>query len=331
VKICQACKTTWGDGDTPDYCPTCLTPITDWHGLYLGMDELCRQQQQRASTAEQRLREVEAALWELVKLKDAKERVEELSARMMTGAEMAEIKRLNKYYKTDKEPAWEAARAALSPERTEEGKEKNYTPDEVIDVLEHAFIPVDYKKKMALFELIDALKRPDEPAAAQELPVPIQSPGRDGAASSMPLVTQYPASAAAPSSPLLPGLERASLTHNPTHGAALWLGKRLVARIAGGAEVSAVTESDPIPQWRKDAETFVNAVNSASSPLLGLELAQEMLEDAEVTNDISESEADAFGADDSAVYHRAARKELAKVGQAISAEISRLRGEGSAP
>ena len=134
---------------------------------------------------------------------------------------------------------------------------------------------------------------------------------------------------AAPASPLLPGLERASLTHNPTHGAALWLGKRLVARIAGGAEVSAVTESDPIPQWRKDAETFVNAVNSASSPLLGLELAQEMLEDAEVTNDISESEADAFGADDSAVYHRAARKELAKVGQAISAEISRLKGRGS--
>ena len=134
---------------------------------------------------------------------------------------------------------------------------------------------------------------------------------------------------AAPASPLPPGLERASLTHNPTHGAALWLGKRLVARIAGGAEVSAVTESDPIPQWRKDAETFVNAVNSASSPLLGLELAQEMLEDAEVTNDISESEADAFGADDSAVYHRAARKELAKVGQAISAEISRLKGEGS--
>ena len=62
MKICQACKTTWGDGDTPDYCPTCLTPITDWHGLYLGMDELCRQQQQRASTAEQRLREVETAL-----------------------------------------------------------------------------------------------------------------------------------------------------------------------------------------------------------------------------------------------------------------------------
>jgi len=75
---------------------------------------------ERATEAEVKLREVEAALWELVKLKDAKERVEELSARMMTGAEMAEIKRLNKYYKTDKEPAWEAARAALSPERTVE-------------------------------------------------------------------------------------------------------------------------------------------------------------------------------------------------------------------
>ena len=71
------------------------------------------------------------------------------------------------------------------------------------------------------------------------------------------------------------------------------------------------------------------SIIATASPLLpGLELAQEMLEDAEVTNDISESEADAFGADDSAVYHRAARKELAKVGQAISAEISRLKGEG---
>jgi len=88
-------------------------------------DLTAAQEQIAALTAERdRLREVEAALWELVKLKDAKERVEELSARMMTGAEMAEINRLNKYYKTGKEPAWEAARAALAPERTAAGQEE---------------------------------------------------------------------------------------------------------------------------------------------------------------------------------------------------------------
>lgn len=56
---------------------------------------------------------VTAVLWDLVKLKDAKERVEELSARMMTGAEMKERKRLDEYYKAGKELAWSAARKAL--------------------------------------------------------------------------------------------------------------------------------------------------------------------------------------------------------------------------
>jgi hypothetical protein len=40
--------------------------------------------------------------------------------------------------------------------------EKNYTPEEVYAVLTHALIPTDFKKKMALFSLIQALEQEDE-------------------------------------------------------------------------------------------------------------------------------------------------------------------------
>ncbi len=58
--------------------------------------------------------------------------------------------------------------------------------------------------------------------------------------------------------------ERASLTQNTKLGAALWIGDRLVARIAGTVENSRITPDAPVPQWRKDAMTFVDAVNAAA-------------------------------------------------------------------
>ena len=58
----------------------------------------------------------------------------------------------------------------------------------------------------------------------------------------------------------------ASLTLSPTFGAALWLDGRLVARIASDVQNSRVTPDDPVPQWRKDADVFVEAVNSRRTP-----------------------------------------------------------------
>jgi len=58
---------------------------------------------------------------------------------------------------------------------------------------------------------------------------------------------------------------RASLTLNPTFGAALWLDGRLVARIVSDIANSRVSEDDPEPQWSRDAMVFVGAVNARAS------------------------------------------------------------------